>query len=168
MKSTDGGFSWTPTALTNNATPMNNRYYVNLVAMDPQNPKILYAATSRAYFDLAGLFKSIDAGNTWFPINTGLLDSGNPGPISAVVIDPDDTNIVYAGTGGHLAAAGRGGVFKTINGGKNWTAFNDGLSTSELRALALTPGSPNVLYAATSAGVFKIIDGPIVTLSENV
>jgi hypothetical protein len=67
-----------------------------------------------------------------------------------------------------LDPAGRGGVFKTINGGKNWTAFNDGLSTSEVRALALTPGSPNVLYAATSAGVFKIIDGPIVTLNESV
>jgi hypothetical protein len=62
---------------------MNNAHDVSLVAIDPQNPKILYAATAGEYYDFAGLFKSIDAGNTWFPINTGLLDSGNPGRISA-------------------------------------------------------------------------------------
>jgi hypothetical protein len=58
-------------------------------------------------------------------------------------------------------------VFKSIDGGKNWTVFNDGLGALNIRSLALAPGSPNVLYAATSAGVFKIIDGPIVTLNEN-
>jgi hypothetical protein len=58
-------------------------------------------------------------------------------------------------------------VFKSIDGGKNWTVFNDGLGALNIRSPALAPGSPNVLYAGTSAGVFKIIDGPIVTLNEN-
>jgi hypothetical protein len=56
----------------------------------------------------------------------------------------------------------------SMDGGKNWTVFNDGLKTLNIRSLALAPGSPNVLYAATSAGVFKNIDGPIITLNENV
>ena len=58
-------------------------------------------------------------------------------------------------------------MFKSIDGGKNWTVFNDGLGALNIRSPALAPGSPNVLYAGTSAGVFKIIDGPIVTLNEN-
>jgi hypothetical protein len=59
-------------------------------------------------------------------------------------------------------------VFKTINGGKNWTAFNDGLRGLNVRALELTPGSPNVLYAGTPVGVFKAIDDePILTVNEN-
>ena len=60
-------------------------------------------------------------------------------------------------------------MFKSIDGGKNWTLFNDGLGALNIRSLALTQGSPNVLYAGTSAGVFKNIDDePIVTLNENV
>ena len=97
---------------------------MNLVANDPQDSKILYAATfgygSGGGF--TGLFKSIDGANTWFPINTGLLDLASRALITAIVIDPDDTNIVYAGTGGYEDHRGQG-VFKSIDGGKNWAAI---------------------------------------------
>src|SRR5262249_19271132 len=64
MKSTDGGFSWTPTALINSVTPAIQRYYVNLVANDSQNS--LYAATYawttgvNDFNGFTGLFKSTD------------------------------------------------------------------------------------------------------------
>ena len=137
--------------------------------MDPKNSNTLYAATFGygSHSGFTGLLKSTDGANTWHPINTGLLNRGNDSRITALVIDPDDTNVVYAATGGYAATDGQG-VFKSIDGGKNWTVFNNGLRALNVRALALTPGSPNVLYAATSAGVFKNIDGPIVTLNENV
>jgi photosystem II stability/assembly factor-like uncharacterized protein len=171
VKSTDGGFTWTPTALMNPVTVTDRAYgdFVNLLAIDFKNPEILYAAT-HSYGEFAGftgLFKTSDGGNTWLPINTGLLNLRDPGRISAIVIDPDDTNVVYAATGGYGATDGRG-VFKSVDGGKNWTAFNDGLSALDVRALALAPGGPNVLYVGTSAGVFKNIDdAPIVTLDSN-
>jgi hypothetical protein len=97
--------------------------------------------------------------------NTGLLNIGNDSHIIAIVVDSDDPNVVYAATGGYRATDGQS-VFKSIDGGKNWTVFNDGLGASNIRSLALAPGSPNVQYAATPAGVFKIIDGPVVTLNE--
>jgi hypothetical protein len=63
IKTTDGGFTWTPTALTNPITWTGRTYdgiFVNLVAMDPKNSNTLYAATfgygSHAGF--MGLLKS--------------------------------------------------------------------------------------------------------------
>ena len=122
VKSTDGGFTWTPTALMNPATLTNggyDGYFVNFLGIDIKNPQILYAAT-HSYAGIAGftgLFKTTDGGNTWLPINTGLLNLGDPGRISAIVIDPDDTNVVYAATGGYRSTDGQG-VFKSVDGGK--------------------------------------------------
>jgi len=166
FKSTDGGTSWIPTALTSRLTE-GQGYWVHMVAMDPQNSNILYAATSAwARPGFTGLFKSVDGGTSWHPINTGLQDIGNVSWITALVIDPDESNVVYAATRGADSSIGKG-VSKSVDGGKNWTVFNDGLGAFHIRSLALAPGSPNVLYAATPTGVFKIIDGPVVTLNEN-
>src|SRR6476659_5545567 len=57
------------------------------------------------------------------PINYDYWSTGRAaGRVSAVAIDPRDGNTVY------LAAAG-GGVWKTTNGGTNWTVLTDGLSS---------------------------------------
>ena len=49
--------------------------------------------------------------------------------IRDLAIDPDDSNIIYA-------AAQRGGVWRTLDGGKNWKAMTDGLMN--LNAYAIT------------------------------
>jgi photosystem II stability/assembly factor-like uncharacterized protein len=150
FKSTDGGATWSATGLTNAA--------VGVLAIDPHNPSTLYAAASgfEGYpshpIGFRGLFKSNDGGASWFTINDGLSDLiGETTSISALVIHPNDPKVVYAGTSG-------GGVFKSIDGGASWNPFNDGLTDLDVRALATAPGNPASLYAATSRGVFKIID----------
>jgi photosystem II stability/assembly factor-like uncharacterized protein len=172
IKSTDGGRTWTPTTLTNPIAWTGRSYdgiFVNLIAMDPKNSNKLYAAAFGygSHSGFAGLLKSTDGANTWRPVHTGLLNIGNDSQITAIVIDPDDPNVVYAATGGYGVTNGRG-VFKNLDGGGNWTVFNDGLGALNTRSLALAPGSPNVLYVATAAGVFKNVDDkPIITLNEN-
>ncbi|HEY2932875.1 MAG TPA: sialidase family protein [Acidobacteriota bacterium] len=150
LKSADGGAHWSTTGLTNTG--------VNVVAIDPVNPGILYAATCsfRGYPRhpnvFRGLFKSTDSGASWLAINNGLADLINTGSnIAALVIDPDNPDMLYAGTSGS-------GVFKSIDGGTNWSSFNDGLTNLDIRALALALGNVNTPYAGTSGGVFKIID----------
>ena len=50
---------------------------------------------------------------------------------------------LYAGTAG-------GGVFKSTNGGGNWSAVNTGLTCySSVYALAIDPATPTTLYAGT-------------------
>jgi cysteine-rich repeat protein len=73
--------------------------------------------------------------------------------ISAFAVAPTLPLTVYA--------AGGGGVFKTSDGGGDWSAVNTGLPASNpVQALAIDPTAPATLYAGThGGGVFKTTDG---------
>jgi photosystem II stability/assembly factor-like uncharacterized protein len=73
--------------------------------------------------------------------------------MTAIVIDPVDSNILYAGVSG-------GGVFKTSDGGATWSRLNQGLTNLDVRSLAIAPGGGHKLYAGTSNGLFRIVDVP--------
>jgi len=69
--------------------------------------------------------------------------------IFALAVDPQDPDTLYAGTRG-------GGVFKSADGGANWSQMNNGLTDRYISALAIDPHTPATLYAGTSGGaVFK-------------
>ncbi len=76
---------------------------------------------------------------------------------------PGDPNIVYVATGS-------GGIFKTTNGGMNWTPIFDRQSTISVGDIALEPGNPDVIWVGTGEsnarnsvsfgdGVYKSTDG---------
>jgi photosystem II stability/assembly factor-like uncharacterized protein len=144
FKSTDGGTNWSASGLT--------KTFVRVVAIDPFSPNTLYAGTTDYDYDLAGppflgLFKSTDSGNSWFAINNGLTDLiYTRSTVAALAIDPDDPNILYAGTSGL-------GVFRSADSGASWSEFNPGLTNLSVNALAIDPMERH-LYAATGAGVF--------------
>ena len=50
-------------------------------------------------------------------------------------------------------------MFKSTNGGGDWSAINTGLTTTVVLALAIDPATPATLYAGTGGGVFKSTDG---------
>ena len=144
FKSTDGGASWGSTGLEGPA--------VAVLAIDLANPSTLYAGTESTYTPqgFRGMFKSTDSGASWLPINNGLAGLFDiRSRITALVIDPQDSNILYAGTSGR-------GVFRSIDGGANWSPFNDGLTNLDVRVLAVAPGNPNTYYAGTAGGVFAM------------
>ncbi len=81
--------------------------------------------------------------------------------VSALAINPQTPDTLYAGTGG-------GGVFKSTDGGTNWTAMNNGFTNTTdfyVWVLAINPQTPDTLYAgalyagAEGNGVFKSTDG---------
>jgi hypothetical protein len=121
---------------------------VHALVIDPVTTSTLYAATS------GGVYKSTNAGVDWDDVNTGLTNTN----VRCLVIDPLDPDILYAGTFG-------GGVFKTIDGGANWDAFNGDFLLGELLnltilSLAMDPDDPDILYAGTAGdGVFRSING---------
>lgn len=129
---------------------------ITALAIDPRNTATIFAASSTG-----GIFKSTNGGQSWVAANSGLTYrnvGGGFGEVSAIAIDPLDTATIYAGTNG-------GGVFKSSDGGRNWTALNSGLSLGErfVQALVIDPSNPNVLYlgtlASNAAGVFKSTNG---------
>jgi photosystem II stability/assembly factor-like uncharacterized protein len=147
IKSTDGGATWNATGLKDTAA--------TLLVIDRADPSILYAGTQGIYTEprgFRGLFKSIDSGASWLPVNNGLTGLADIGAtITALVIAPNHSNILYAGTS-------RDGIYKSVDGAATWVKFNDGLTSLEIRALAVSPSSQNMLYAASSDGIFKLID----------
>ncbi len=118
-------------------------FLIHRIAIDPQNPQTLYAATSNY-----GILKSTDGGTTWGLSNQGLRSYTH----HAVVVNPVDPNILYVGAWG-------GGVSKSVDRGIHWTEMNDGLGNTAIEDLVLDPVNPERLYVATTSGVFKSPDG---------
>ncbi|MEE4279183.1 MAG: glycosyl hydrolase, partial [Halieaceae bacterium] len=99
------------------------------LAMDPTNPRILYASfwrVKRTPYSLesggpgSGLWKSVDGGNTWTELtgNEGMPE-GTLG-ISAITVSPTNNQNLYA-----IIEAEEGGVFRSRNGGKSWEKVNE-------------------------------------------
>ena len=64
------------------------------------------------------------------------------GRVTAVVVDPTNSNKVYVG-------AAQGGVWRSTNGGTTWTAIFDSAQSLAIGALALAPSNPSILYVGT-------------------
>src|SRR5258706_13488328 len=79
FKSDDRGGTWHSTAL--------NGGTIIALAIDSSRSGTLYAAT------YAGLLKTADGGDSWRPINEGLLDLG----VRTLAIDPGNPNRLYVG-----------------------------------------------------------------------
>src|SRR5207249_8971973 len=90
-------------------------------------------------------------------VNVWTTNGPHSETINALAIDPQTPTTLYAGTSGH-------GVFRSTDGGGNWSAVNTGLSTPYgavlVNALAIAAPTPTTLYAASSVGSsVESIDG---------
>lgn len=64
-----------------------------------------------------------------------------------------DTNVLYAGTE-------PGEIYRSSDGGQNWTVLSDGLAhPGGLRAISADPVNPNIAYASSGSSVYKTTDG---------
>lgn len=109
-----------------------------------------------------GVFKTTNDGVSWESINGDLPQGYQERCISSLVLDPNDSQVIYIGTW-------YGGAYKTVDGGQHWYSMNTGLpSFTEITALAFNPTNSNVLYAASygffassvdDSGVFKSTNG---------
>lgn len=125
---------------------------LNALAIDPADGRTLYIAAGRGTglesYSSAGIFKTIDGGVHWEPIDNGLTDSS--GYVASVVnglwIDPANPSIL-------LAATEYGGIFRTATGGASWTSV---YRTSHSTQIVEYSGA---LYATLSTGVLTSTDG---------
>jgi uncharacterized protein (TIGR03437 family) len=96
------------------------------------------------------LWKSTDGGHTWIPFDN--LPFAFP---QALVSDPSTPNTLYAATSDL-------GMFKSTDGGTNWTRINRGIAENNVKVLAIDPQHPQTLYAGTGSSpgvVYKTVDG---------
>lgn len=122
---------------------------VNIVEVDPINPNTLYLGAPAG-----GIWKSTNGGNSWSPLTDELPQIG----VSGIAIDPNNTNIIYIGTGDKDASDSYSvGVYKSLNGGSTWSATGLTFSstTSKIGDVKIHPTNSQILWAATSAGIYK-------------
>ena len=122
-RSTDGGETWDRILFVDAAVGAVD------LAMDPTNPRILYASfwrVRRTPYSLesggegSGLYKSVDGGDTWELLseNDG-FPQGTLG-IIGVAVSPTDNKNVYA-----MVEAENGGVYRSRDGGETWARTNE-------------------------------------------
>ena len=100
---------------------------------------------------LLAIFTTSQAGLVSAGTNVWTSNGPGGGAINVLAIDPKTPATLYAGIWG--------GVFKSTNGGGNWSAVNTGLTATSVWALAIDPTTPATLYAGTEGGVFKSTNG---------
>src|SRR6266850_1381880 len=143
-KSIDGAVNWTKMS---NGLPQG---FIANAAGVPGAPQTFFAAADT-------LYKSIDGGLTWNTSDVGLggltfVSSLFNRGVGVVQVDPSNASIMYISTVNF-------GMFKTIDGGANWSNVSGSLATVLVRAPAIDPTNPSIVYAATSGGLYKSTDG---------
>jgi photosystem II stability/assembly factor-like uncharacterized protein len=142
VRSTNYGQTWTvtwgPGVLTNYGMPMMDDWTEpNRVYLNP---------------DYSRLFKSTDYGLTWNPVGTKVFRS--PDNITVAYNNPD---VIFSGDG--VTGSGVGELFKTTNGGLNWSLVHT-VSGSEIPFTVVSSLDSNLSYHTcwSSGGVWKSSD----------
>ena len=152
FKSSDGGQTWQPSS-----QGLGN-LYIQSLAVDPLQPTTLYAGPYKEK-----LYKSVDGGQTWFLSSAGIQDEA---VVYTIAIDPQDPQVLYIGTRGISNNGDRpwsGVVYKSYDGGASWWPRLTDVSGPEdqdwVYSLAISPTSPNVIFAAThERGAFRSLN----------
>jgi photosystem II stability/assembly factor-like uncharacterized protein len=149
-KSTDAGKSWTHLGL-------DDTQHIGKIAVDPRNPNVVFVAAIGKMYAASpdrGVFRSRDGGKSWQKV---LFKNNDVGAIE-VVIDPTNSNVVYAGlwntrrppwyTYAPTNGPG-GGIFKSTDGGTTWKQLTSGLPKEGIgrTGIALSASNPRRVYA---------------------
>ena len=138
------------------------------IAFNPQNPNTMYLGSASG-----GLWVSYTGGvgvDAWHRIETGFPVLG----VSTIAIEPNDSNVIYIGTGEvyNHAAAGTGaayrntrgtygiGILKSTDNGQTWSKSLDWTYQSQrgVWAVKINPLNTNTVWAATTEGTYRSYD----------
>jgi photosystem II stability/assembly factor-like uncharacterized protein len=151
-KSTDGGKTWHHMGL-------KETRHIGRILIHPKDPDTVYvAALGKAWGpnEERGLFKTTDGGKTWDKVlylneNTGVID---------LAMDPTDPEMLYAcayhfrrdafsGTNPRIQWGAGSGMYRSEDGGKNWSQMKEGLPERPLGrcGIDIYRKNPSIIYA---------------------
>ena len=141
---------------------------VESVAVDPNNPKIVYAATGASTNKEPGnILKSLNGGKTWQVLDISLPMGGNGEWRWAgerLAVDPNNSSVVYFGSRTE-------GLWRSQDGGQSWSQIDTSVipvgdsfgATKNLAGVTFVefdPSSSGVAYVGVAGkGVYQTIDG---------
>jgi photosystem II stability/assembly factor-like uncharacterized protein len=144
FRTRDGGVTWVKVLAPDDETGCVD------VVLDPQDPKVVYAVAFRVrrgpfsggnpavqFGAAAGLYKSVDGGDTWTRLKKGLPDrpfgrcglavaaSDSKLLYAVVATDRTDIRTVPGQASGVSGKVETGGVFRSEDAGESWVKVND-------------------------------------------
>ena len=137
---------------------------IGRVAFDPNNASV-------AYIGFSGFFNGAFANNqhiykttnfdttgttTWTAVGNGLPDT----PINALMVDPANSNTVFAGTDI--------GIYRSIDGGINWLPFNTGMPKVAVFDMAIQNANRLIRVATHGRGIWEAALDSAVTISGTI
>lgn len=143
FESTDGGESW-----KKRMEGMKEVLVTVSVALNPEDPDIMYAGTS------GGVYKSTDRAKTWAKANTGLvspdlLASSRALMVNMLLLDPRRPETVYAAT--------LHGLYKTDDEARSWKRIGEALPDQMINVMAMDQSG--TVYVGGRGGLYKSTDG---------
>ncbi len=96
----------------------------------------------------SGALFDADGGAPWVSIGPAPIATVDAGRVAAVVIDPRDRQVIYAG-------AAQGGVWKSTDGGTLWRPLTDDQCSLATGSIAPDPLDPDVLYVGTGEQTYS-------------
>ena len=142
-QTTNRGDNW-----SNISTPNTNGWTtaanVDAIAASATDSQTIYASAN------SQIFVTTNDGTSWTQRSIPGFGSG----VADLLVDPKSSLVVYAvrnvfngGAGGH--------VFRSVDGGQNWTDISGNLPDLPMWSITLDPQTPNrTLYVGTDAGVY--------------
>lgn len=155
-KSNDGGSSWKNVGLKDSK-------HIGKIIVHPENSDIVWVAAIGPLWNSGGergVYKTTDGGSTWNLV----LEIDNYTGVTDLVIDPRNPDVLYAAAFQrarhvftYLGGGPGSGIYKTVDGGENWSKSNKGLPSVDIGriGLSISPANPEIIYAIVEAAQGK-------------
>ncbi len=138
-RSTDSGVTWSRISPEGDPEIKN----IESLAIDPRNPDLIYVGTWHLPW------KTIDAGRTWVSIKKGWIDDSD---VFSIVVDQHKPDVVFASAcTGVYRSDNAAALFQKLKGIPK--------SARRTRKLQLHPDDGNIVYAGTTEGLYRSING---------
>jgi photosystem II stability/assembly factor-like uncharacterized protein len=161
-KSTDGGKTWRHLGL-------EKTRYITRLLVSPRDRRTVFVGALGSIFGSGpdrGVFRSEDGGETWQKV----LYVDDRHGVADMDLDPQNPNVVFAAMWlferrpwTHRSGSDKGGVFRSVDGGKTWKKLERGLPSLLGRiAVKVAPGNPRVVYVLAESHegtLFRSTDG---------
>jgi photosystem II stability/assembly factor-like uncharacterized protein len=145
--------------------PILNNGRVTCIVVHPEHGNVIYIGTASG-----GIWKTEDCGRNWIAIS----DYAPSLSIGALAMDPNDHDIMYAGTGeGNIESIGEArsanpetyygcGLLKTVDGGRKWKLLGgegNPFNGASFYRIVINNFNSSILFVATSYGLFRSTTG---------
>lgn len=157
---------WTKLNTGSNGFPNTSIQRIE-IACAPSNANYIYALVQGSGYEIDGIYKTTDRGNTWSSMTVPVNIDGSGRKLGKsqtwydliAAVDPTDEDVVYAGGVD---------VFKTTNGGTNWSqiahwwgGYGEPYVHADQHSFVFRPGYPNTLAIGNDGGIHYTTDGGV-------